>query len=52
MAAAELHPAMDVFDFDGGFIHQNADGECEATEGHEIDGVAADPQREHGGGDG
>ena len=43
---------MDVFDFDGGFIHQNADGEREAAESHEIDRVTTDPQCEHGGGDG
>ena len=38
---------MDVLDFDGGFIHENTYGEGEAAEGHEIDGVATDPQREH-----
>ena len=51
-AAALFHVAMDVFDFDGGLIHQDADGEREAAQGHEIDGVTTDPQREHGGGDG
>ena len=32
--------AVDVFDFDGGVVHENADGEGEAAEGHDVDGFA------------
>ena len=30
--------AVDVFDCDGGVVHQDADGERQAAEGHEVDG--------------
>ena len=34
---AERHLAVNVFEFDGCIIHQNADGESEATERHQVD---------------
>ena len=32
--------AVDVFDFDGGVVHQDADGERQAAERHDVDGFA------------
>ena len=32
--------AVDVFDFDGGVIDQDADGQGQAAEGHDVDGFA------------
>ena len=39
--------SMDVFNRDRGHVHQNADGEREATERHEVDGLAGDPKRQN-----
>ena len=30
--------AIDVLDFDGGVVHQDADGQRQAAEGHDVDG--------------
>jgi hypothetical protein len=43
-AEAFGHVGMDVFDFDGGFIDEHADGEGEAAEGHDIQGLAKGPE--------
>ena len=32
--------AIDVFDLDGGVVDQDADGERQAAEGHDVDGLA------------
>ena len=32
--------ALDVFDFDGGVVDQDADGERESAERHDVDGLA------------
>jgi hypothetical protein len=37
---AGLEIAVDVFDFDGGVVDQDADGEGQAAEGHDVDGLA------------
>ena len=41
---AHGHVAMRVFDFDGGVVHQDADGEREAAERHHVDGLAEQVQ--------
>ena len=35
--------AIDVFDLDGSVVDEDADGECEAAEGHDVDGLARAP---------
>ena len=45
---ALLEIAIDVFDFDGGVVDQNADGEREAAEGHDVDGLAEREERRDG----
>ena len=37
---AGFQVAVDVFDFDGGVVDQDADGQREAAEGHDVDGLA------------
>ena len=37
---ADGHLAMDVFNFHRGVIHQNADGQSESPQGHQVDGFA------------
>ena len=32
--------AIDIFDFDGGVVDQDADGQRQATQGHDVDGLA------------
>ena len=44
--------AVGVFDFDGGVVDEDADGECEATEGHDVDGLADEAEDDDGGEDG
>ena len=44
--------ALDVFDGDGGVVDQDADGEREATEGHDVDGFAHEAEDDDGGEDG
>ena len=39
---------MDGFDGDGGFVHEDAHGQGESAQGHEVDGLAAEPEAEHG----
>ncbi len=36
--------AVDVLNFDGGVVHQNADRERQSAQGHDVDGLA---QRAH-----
>ena len=43
--------AFDVLDGDGGVVDQDADGECEATEGHDVDGLADEAENDDGGED-
>ena len=31
---------MDVLDFDGGIVHQDADGQGQTAQGHDVDGFA------------
>ena len=45
---AGQHPRVDVLDLDGGLVHQHADGEREAAEGHDVDGLAGGPEQDHG----
>ena len=46
---AGQHLAVDVFDFDGGLVYQHADGQRQAAEGHDVDGLAGGPQQDDGG---
>ena len=39
---------LDGFDGDGGFVHEDADRQGEAAQGHEVDGLAAEPEAEQG----
>ena len=39
---------MDVLDLDGGLVHQDADGERQAAERHDVDGLAGGPEQDHG----
>ena len=34
------HVAVDIFDFDGGVVHQNSDRQRQAAERHDVDGLA------------
>ena len=45
---AHLKIAIDVFDFHGGIVDQNADRESEAPESHDVDGFAERAEREKG----
>ena len=38
---------VDVLDLDGGFVHQDADGERESAERHDVDGLPGGPQQNH-----
>ena len=40
---------VNVLDFDGGLVHQNADRERQAAQRHDVDGLAGGPQQNHGG---
>ncbi len=40
--------AIDVFDFDGGIVHEDADGEGQAAEGHDVDGLAEGAEQQDG----
>ena len=46
------HVAVGVFDLDGGVVDEDADGEGEAAEGHDVDGLAEGGEDDHRGGDG
>ena len=46
------HVAVGVFDFDGGVVDEDADGEREAAEGHDVDGLAEGGEDDERGGDG
>ena len=48
---AAFKVAVDVLDDDGGVVHQDADGECQAPQRHDVDGLAEPGQNEHGGQD-
>ena len=39
---------MDVLDLDGGLVHQDADGQGQAAESHDVDGLTGSPQQDHG----
>src|SRR5208282_570981 len=43
---AKRELTIDVFDFDGGIIHEDTDGKSETTEGHDVDGFAEGTQAE------
>ena len=43
---------MGIFDFDRRVVHQDADGECEAAEGHDVDRLAKRGQDGERGGNG
>ncbi len=43
---ALLEVAIDVLDFDGGVVDENADGEGQAAEGHDVDGFAEGAEHE------
>ena len=45
---ARQHVGVDVLDLDGGFVDQHADGERQAAEGHDVDGLAGGPEQNHG----
>ncbi len=45
------HVAMGVFDFDRRVVDQDADGESEAAEGHDVDGLAESGEDDERGGD-
>ena len=40
-----LHLVVDVLDLDGGFVDQDADGQRQAAQGHQVDRLAGQPQR-------
>ena len=40
MGLRHAHVAVNVFDFDGGVVDQNADGQRQAAERHDVDGLA------------
>ena len=44
--------ALDVFDGDGGVVDEDADGEGETAEGHDVDGLAEQAEHDDGGEDG
>ena len=46
--AAFLAFLLDGFDGHGGFIHEDAHGQGESAQGHEVDGLPAEPQAEYG----
>ena len=39
---------LDGFDGDSGFVHEDADRQGEAAQGHEVDGLPAEPEAEEG----
>ena len=45
---AGQHLGVNVFDFDGGLVHQDADGEGQSAERHDVDGLAGGPEEDHG----
>ena len=40
-----LHLVVDVLDLDGGFIDQDADGQRQAAQGHQVDRLPGEPHR-------
>ena len=46
---AHVEVAVDVLDLHGGVVHQDADGECQPAERHDVDGLAEQAQRDHRG---
>src|SRR5579863_2893380 len=44
LAHAEI--ALDVFDFDSRVVHENADGECQSAQRHDVDGFVYGPQHD------
>ena len=40
-----LHLVVDVLDLDGGFIDQDADGQRQPAQGHQVDRLPGEPQR-------
>ncbi|TXT29869.1 MAG: hypothetical protein FD138_2367 [Planctomycetota bacterium] len=47
-----VHLRVNVFDLHGCLIDQDADRQREAAQGHQVDGLAAQPQADNPGGDG
>ena len=45
---AGQHLRVNVLDLHGRFVHQNADGEGESAERHDVDGLTGGPQEDHG----
>ena len=43
--------ALDVLDVDGGVVDQNADGERQSAEGHDVDGLVQQAEHDHRGED-
>ncbi len=43
--------ALDVLDGDGGVVDEDADGESETAEGHDVDGLAEQAEHDDGGED-
>ena len=45
---AWLHLGVDVFDLHRRLIHQNADGQRQSAQGHQVDRLPGEPERDHG----
>ena len=46
LAAGEMN--VNILDADGGLVHQDADRQRQPAQGHDIDSLPGDPQRQHG----
>ena len=46
------HLGMGVFDGDHGLVHEDADGQRQAAQRHDVERVAREPQADQGGGQG
>ncbi len=44
---AQGEVALDVFDFHGGVVDENSDGESQTSEGHDVDGLAERAEQKH-----
>ena len=42
------HLGVDVLDFHGRLVHQNANGQRQPAQGHHVDRLPAQPERDHG----
>ena len=45
---AGQHLRVNVLDLDGRFVDQNADGERQSAERHDVDGLTGGPEEDHG----